>query len=163
MSFECNWDRLLQFSGATWWVGNQRITRQVFPENAETLLIASPYDYLGVNNAVREGHTVMLGPMNFCRSVGWKPWEGLAQYIKEVKRIQDSLMDTVYLGEVLGSEGVQVRGGPAPGVGWQRLPQPRHGQTCLHAHQCHHEAAETGDSGVRGRRSRQSTPSCSLP
>ncbi len=33
----------------------------------------------------------MLGPLNFCRSVGWKPWEGLADYIKEVKRIQDSL------------------------------------------------------------------------
>ena len=148
MSFECNWDRLLQFSGATWWVGNQRITRQVFPENAETLLIASPYDYLGVNNAVREGHTVMVGPMNFCRSVGWKPWEGLAQYIKEVKRLQDSLMDTVYLGEVLGSG--RSAGARRPGA-WrrlERLPQPRHGPTCLCADQCHHEAAETGDSGV---------------
>jgi hypothetical protein len=108
MSFECNWDRLLQFSGATWWVGNQLITRRVFPEHAETLLVASAYDYLGVNNAVREGHTVMLGPLNFCRSVGWKPWEGLANYIKEVKRIQDSLLDTVYLGEVLGHEGVRM-------------------------------------------------------
>jgi hypothetical protein len=37
MSFECNWDRMLQFGDATWWVGNQRITRKVFPENAETL------------------------------------------------------------------------------------------------------------------------------
>ncbi len=54
-------------------------------------MIASAYDYLGVNNAVREGHTVMVGPMNFCRSIGWKPWEGLADYIKEVKRIRDSL------------------------------------------------------------------------
>ena len=118
MSFECNWDRLLQFTGATWWVGNQRITRAVFPENAEMLLIAMPYDYLGVNNAVREGHTVMLGPMNFCRSVGWKPWQGLANYIKEVKRIQDSLTDTVYLGEVLGQEGVRIADGPAAGVAY---------------------------------------------
>ena len=78
MSFECNWDRLLQFSDASWWVGNQRITRQVFPEHVETLLVASAYDYLGVNNAVREGHTVMLGPLNFCRSVGGQPWQGLA-------------------------------------------------------------------------------------
>lgn len=116
MSFECNWDRMLQFGGATWWVGNQRITRQVFPENVETLLVAMAYDYLGVNNAVREGHTVMLGPMNFCRSVGWKPWEGLADYIKQVKRIRDSLTDTVYLGEVLGHEGVQMPGGPASGL-----------------------------------------------
>ncbi len=31
MSFECNWDRMLQFGGATWWVGNQLITRQGLP------------------------------------------------------------------------------------------------------------------------------------
>ena len=108
MSFECNWDRLLQFSDASWWVGNQRVTRQVFPEHVETLLVASAYDYLGVNNAVREGHVVMLGPLNFCRSVGWKPWQGLANYIKEVKRIQESMLDTVFLGEVLGHDGVQM-------------------------------------------------------
>jgi hypothetical protein len=115
MSFECNWDRMLQFTGATWWVGNQLITRKVFPENAEMLLIASAYDYLGVNNAVREGNVVMLGPMNMCRSVGWKPFEGLADYIKEVKRIQDSLTDTVFLGELLGHEGVTM---PNPGVAY---------------------------------------------
>ena len=125
MSFECNWDRMLQFSGATWWVGNQLITRRVFPENAETLLVASAYDYLGVNNAVREGHTAMLGPLNFCRSVGWKPWEGLADYIKEVKRIQDSLLDTVYLGEVLGREGVQM---PAGTVGYNVFRNMRTGK-----------------------------------
>ncbi len=116
MSFECNWDRLLQFSGATWWVGNQRITRSVFPENAETLAISMAYDYLGVNNAVREGHAVMLAPMGFCRSVGWKPWEGLADYIKEVKRIQDSLTETVFCGEMLGREGVEMPGGAAAGI-----------------------------------------------
>jgi hypothetical protein len=118
MSFECNWDRLLQFSGATWWVGNQRITRAVFPENAEMLLIETSCDYLGINNAVRDGHTIMLGPMNMCRSIGWKPWEGLADYIKEVKRIRDTLNDTVYLGEVLGHEGIQFPGGPVPGVAY---------------------------------------------
>ena len=47
----------------------------------------------------------MIGPLNFCRSMGWKPWQGLADYIKEVKRIQDSLTDTAFLGEVLGHEG----------------------------------------------------------
>lgn len=116
MSFECSWDRLVQFGGATWWYGNQRITRAVFPENAEMQLIAMAYDYLGINNAVRVGNTVMLGPMNMCRSVGWKPWEGLADYVKEVKRIRDGLNDTVYLGEVLGHEGIRLSGGPLPGV-----------------------------------------------
>lgn len=118
MSFECTWDRMLQFSGATWWVGYQRITRSVFPENAEMQIIANAYDYLGVNNLVRDGNTVMLGPMNMCRSVGWKPWEGLANYIKEVKRIQDNLTDAVYLGEMLGQEGVQIPGGPVAGIAY---------------------------------------------
>jgi hypothetical protein len=118
MSFECNWDRMLQFTGATWWVGNQLITRQVFPENAEMLLIGSAYDYLGVNNAVRDGHVAMLGPYNMCRPLGWRPFAGLADYVKEVKRIQDGLTDTVFLGEVLGHDGLQISGEPAAGVAY---------------------------------------------
>ncbi|MCC6123331.1 MAG: hypothetical protein IT426_00040 [Pirellulales bacterium] len=118
MSFETTWDRMLQFGGATWWVGNQRITRSVFPENAETQMIAMAYDYLGVNSLVRDGHIVMVSPLNFCRSMGWEPWEGLADHIKEVKRIQDSLTDTVFLGEMLGHEGVQLPGGAAPGIAY---------------------------------------------
>ena len=149
MSFECNWDRMLQFTGATWWVGNQRITRLIFPEDAETLLIAMPYDYLGVNNAVREGNTVMLGPMNMCRSIGWKPWEGLASYIKEVKRIQDSLLDTVYLGEVLGQEGVRIPGGPAAGVAYNVFRNITTGKrVCIltNASQAVEEASDHGRS-----------------
>jgi hypothetical protein len=60
----------------------------------------------------------MLGPMNMCRSIGWKPWEGLAKHIKEVKRIQDSLTDAVYLGEMLGHEGVQLSGDPVAGIAY---------------------------------------------
>jgi hypothetical protein len=118
MSFECNWDRMVEFTGATWWVGNQLVTRQVFPENAETQMIGMAYDYLGVNNLVRDGHIVMVSPLNFCRSMGWKPWEGLSTYIKEVKRIQDRLIDTVFLGEVLGHDGVKLSGSPATGIAY---------------------------------------------
>ena len=53
MSFECNWDRMLEFGNAIWWVGNMSLVRSVFPEMVETRAITSPYDYLGVNNAVR--------------------------------------------------------------------------------------------------------------
>jgi hypothetical protein len=60
----------------------------------------------------------MVAPLNFSRSMGWKPWDGLANYIKEVKRIQDRLTDTVFLGEMLGHEGVQLPGGPATGVAY---------------------------------------------
>ncbi len=116
MSFECNWDRMLQFGGATWWVGNQLITRQVFPENVETLAITQAYDYLGINNAVRDGHAVMLAPMNFCRGLDWPPVRGLARYIKEVKRLRDGLQETVFLGEPLGATQAVLRDMPSDGV-----------------------------------------------
>ncbi len=118
MSFECNWDRMLQFTGATWWVGNQLVTRKVFPEQAETQMIAMAYDYLGVNNLVRDGHIVMVAPLNFCRSMGWKPWDGLANYIKEVKRIRDGLAGAVFQGEMLGREGVIIPGNLPPGIAY---------------------------------------------
>ena len=109
MSFECNWDRMLQFGGATWWVGNQLITRKVFPENVETLGLCQAYDYLGVNNAVRDGHAVMVAPLSFSRGVDWPPVHGLANYIKEVKRIRDALQDTVFFGESLGQSPGETR------------------------------------------------------
>ncbi len=118
ISFETNWDRMLQFGGATWWVGNQLVTRSVFPENCETLLLASAYDYLGVNNAVRNGHAVMVAPLNFCRTVGWPPFQGLASYIRDVKAIQDSLKETVFYGQVLGPDGFLMQGGTEQGLEW---------------------------------------------
>ncbi len=115
MSFETHFDVILQFGGATWWT-SAPIIREVFPEHVGTRAVFSAFDYLGVNKAVREGQAVLVGPLNCSRPLGWKPWEGLAEYIKEVKRIQDSLLDTVFLGEVLGHKGVHLSGDPAPGV-----------------------------------------------
>ena len=108
MSFECNWDRMLQFTDATWWVGNQLITRQVFPENAETLGLYQAWDFLGVNNAVRDGHIVMVAPLNFCRDVDWPPFRQLGRYIKEVKGIRDKLSATDFLGALDGHDGVTL-------------------------------------------------------
>ena len=101
MSFECSWDRLFQYGCAIWWGGNMGFTRQVFPEMAETVSISSPYDYMGVNNAVREGLIVMVGMQNFTRSISWEPARGLGNYIREVKHIRDELAEAVFLGEVL--------------------------------------------------------------
>jgi hypothetical protein len=116
MSFECNWDRMLQFGGCTWWVGNQLITRSVFPENAEMQVIQNPYDYLAINNLVRGGHHVMISPMAFSRGMDWKPCEGLNDYIRDVKAIRDKLQDTVFSGEVLGRDGIKLGGSTPPGV-----------------------------------------------
>jgi hypothetical protein len=118
MSFECNWDRMLQFSGATWWVGNQLITRKVFPENAETLGLYQAYDTLKVNDAVRDGQIIMVAPLNFSRSLDWPPFRGLAGYIKAVKSIRDELQDTVFFGEVLGHNQLTLDGEPPDGVAY---------------------------------------------
>ncbi len=118
MSFECNWDRMLQFGGATWWVGNQLITRKVFPENAETTGLYQAWDYLTVNNLVRDGHIVMVAPLNFSRGVEWAPFRDLARYIRQVKAIRDQLADTVFYGEVLGQALVTLPGGPPDGIAY---------------------------------------------
>jgi hypothetical protein len=118
MSFECNWDRMLQFGGATWWVGNQLITRKVFPEHVETTSITQAYDILGVNNLVRDGHVVMLAPMSFGRGLDWAPVRGLADYVRQVKLIRDHLADAVFYGRSLGQEPVKLEGGPPDGVAY---------------------------------------------
>jgi len=110
MSFESGWDRVLQYGGAIWWVGNMSICRTVFPEMADTLYISQPYDYLGINNAVRNGHVVLLYPFMGGRSMNWEPMKGLSVYIKEVKRIRDELNDTVFFGEVLGGAEISIEG-----------------------------------------------------
>ena len=104
MSFECNWDRMLQFTRRDM-VGRQPAHHPAgLSRKRRDAADRVAYDYLGVNNAVRDGHAVMLGPITSAALVGWKPFEGLADYIKEVKRIRDGLADTVFLGEVLGHE-----------------------------------------------------------
>jgi hypothetical protein len=116
MSFECNWDRMISYGAATWWVGNQLVTRKVFPENAETLAISQAYDYLGINNAVRDGHIAMVVPMCFARGLEWEPEHGLADYVRDVKRVRDRLADAVFLGEALGATGVALPGGDQDGL-----------------------------------------------
>jgi len=109
MSFESNWDLLNQFTCSHWW-GYVPGSGGIFPDCVGTQGITSAYDYLGVNSLICQRSTVLVGPMNFCRSLDWKPWEGLANYIKEVKRIQDSLADTVWLGDALTGEEAQLSG-----------------------------------------------------
>ena len=107
MSFESNWDRILQYGNAIWWGGFMASAKMVFPEVVETVGHYQPYDYIGINDAVRMGYVIMLAPHQFNRSIGYEPWKGLAAYVKEVKRIRDELIDTVFFGEYLDTEEVE--------------------------------------------------------
>ena len=128
MSFECNWDRMLQFSPSTWWVGNMSVVRSIFPENVETLAICQAYDYLRVNNAIRNRNTVQIAMLNFSRGLDWAPAQGLADYIKEVKGIQDKLLDTVYMGEVLDHEQLSMPKAIASGIDYGVLRNRKNGK-----------------------------------
>ena len=101
MSAETTWDRLLATGAATWWAGNMSVARRVFPELVETVGLYQPYDYIGVNDAVRNGYAVMVSPFQFNRSMDFDPWRGLASYIREVKQIRDDLSDYIFCGELV--------------------------------------------------------------
>ncbi len=129
MSFECNWDRILPYGNATWWAGNMTSAKAVFPEVAETVGHYMPYDFLGINRDVRLGYAVMVSPFNFNRSMDDKPWRMMARYIREVKRIRDSLTDIVYLGGSLPNDHVRFGDHALTGgvlySGWQSLKDGR--------------------------------------
>ncbi|MHC4443724.1 MAG: DUF6259 domain-containing protein [Planctomycetota bacterium] len=109
ISFETTWDRVLQYGNATWWAGNLSVARRIFPELVETVRLNQPYNYIGVNDATRYGHVVMIGPSHFNKSMDYEPWRGLSSYIREVKKIRDDLADYVFLGEVLDTGEVELQ------------------------------------------------------
>ena len=84
------------YGDSTWWGGNMASAKRIFPELVETVGLYQPYDYLGVNDAVRNGYAVMVAPHHFNRTMDYPTWQGLSAYIREVKKIRDALADTVF-------------------------------------------------------------------
>ena len=120
ISFECNLDRFLTFGAATWWAGNMTNAKGVFPELVETIGLYQPYDYFTLNEAVRNGHVVMISPHHFNRSMAYPTWKGLAEYIADVKKIRDELADIVFYGERISMEkGIEFEKGLPSGVAVQ--------------------------------------------
>jgi hypothetical protein len=110
LSVETTWDRVLSYGVTTWWGGNMSRAKRVFPELVETVGLYQPYDFIGVNDAVREGYAVMVAPHHFNLSMDCASWRGLASYIRDVKRVRDELADSVFLGEVLDADSVALAG-----------------------------------------------------
>ena len=114
MSFECNWDRMLQFTGATWWVGNQlhhadglsRERRDADDRNGLRLPRRQQCGARGAHGDARADEHVPLGRLEALGRPG-----GLHQ---GSKADPGQLADTVFLGELLGQEGMKMTGGPAP-------------------------------------------------
>lgn len=99
ISNECNWDRTLQVGTATWWASNMTAVKAVFPETLETAAVYQPYDFAAVNNAMREGHALMVAPYHFQRSMDEPSWRRLSVYIQKVKAIRDRFNAQLVFGE----------------------------------------------------------------
>jgi hypothetical protein len=133
----------------------------VFPENAETMGLCQAYDYLAVNNAVRDGNVVMVAPMSFSRGIEWAPFQGLADYIKQVKSIRDALQDTVFFGESLGAGPVKIEGGPPDGVAYNVFRnRTSGGRVCIltNSRMEEREVRFPGFEGSPGSKARVHTP-----
>jgi hypothetical protein len=123
ISAECPWDRLLEYTGVGWsWhqPGGQHtpVFKYTFPElYLPTVAAQQPYDYTAVNNAMRYGYQIFVGPGNYTEPMDYPPFRTLAEYIKEVLRLRKELQPMIYSGEFLDTLEVELSGSEETGYG----------------------------------------------
>ncbi len=131
ISVEGPWDRLLAYTDVAWvwhstWLPDHvDAFKQTFSQWLPALAISQPYDFNVVNNAVRFGYQLLVGPGHYTASMAQPPMARLADYIREVLRIREELADTIFFGESLGrdeavveaSDGVYYNVHRNPGTG----------------------------------------------
>ena len=162
MSFECNWDRMLQFSGATWWVGNQRITRRSLPRECRDVadrvgLRLSGRQQRGARRAHGDARADELLPLGRLEAVG-RPGQ-----LHQGSETHPGQPD----GHRLPGRSARPRrsadaGGPTP-VLTTMSSATSHGQTRLHTHQLPHGVEKAGDHGLRGEAERRSPHPYAIP
>jgi hypothetical protein len=108
---------VLTYSNVAWawqnnWTDHVPVLKYTFPEWFPGLAISQPFDFTGVNNAVRWGYQLMLGPGNYmiADSMAYPPWRQLSKYIQEILRILESVKGTICFGEFLDTQLVQFEG-----------------------------------------------------
>lgn len=113
ISTESAWDRTLSYANVAWaWHANAKdhvpALKFTFPEWIPGLAAPQPYDFTPVNNAVRYGHQIFLGPGNYTESMDYAPMTRLCSYVEEILRIREMEKDTIFFGEFLDERGIQV-------------------------------------------------------
>lgn len=144
-SWEGSWDRLLEYSGAAWawhspWANDHSAAfKFTFPEWMPALAVTQPFDYNVVNNAVRFGYQMLVGPANFLSTMFYPPMRALAEYIEGIQALRASLHDSIVVGtftdtldaEVEGETGVRYNTHRNPSTGKcacviiNQSPEPR--------------------------------------
>jgi hypothetical protein len=114
ISAEGPWDRLLAYTDvfwvwhSTWEDDHLDAFKRTFPQWLPALAVAQPYDFNVVNNAVRFGYQLLVGPAHYTRSLADPPMRRLGEYIREVQQLRDELADVIFFGEYLAGDGVAV-------------------------------------------------------
>ncbi|KPJ51799.1 MAG: hypothetical protein AMS16_07375 [Planctomycetes bacterium DG_58] len=109
---ESSWDRLLAYADAWWtWVDgidHTDATKFTFPESLPAFAVVQAFDYGSVNNAVRFGGQLLVGPGRWSGSMGDASWRELAEYIRAVIVLRERLKDILFLGEFLDELDAEV-------------------------------------------------------
>ena len=114
LSVESVWDRLLEYSDVAWcWhshAGPEHVPvfKYAFPQWWPSMFVCQAYDYNEINNAVRYGYQLYVGPGRYMASMADEQTRPLAEYVREVLRMWDGLRETIIDGEFLDKEGVRV-------------------------------------------------------
>ena len=113
VSVEAWWDRLLTYSDGWWnWhdmLDHVPVMKYTFPEYLPNFTINQPWDYNEVNNAIRYGYHLLIGPIRFSESMKNRQFEKLAEYIRELISIRETLKDTIFYGDFLDVLEVKVK------------------------------------------------------
>lgn len=131
ISAEGPWDRLLVYTDvfwvwhSTWEEDHVDAFKRTFPQWLPTLAVSQPYDFNVVNNAVRLGYQLLVGPAHYTRSLSDPPMRRLGEYIRDIQRLRTDLADVIFFGEYLAGAGAETRGGP--GVRYAVHRDPRTG------------------------------------
>lgn len=114
LSVESPWDRLLSYCDA-WWLWHDTldhvpVMKFTFPEFLPTFAVVQPWDYNNVNNAIRYGYQILVGPVRYSASMRDEQSRPISTYIADVLRIREELKDTIFTGEFLDTLEASVKG-----------------------------------------------------
>ncbi len=105
LSIESSWDRLLTYCDAWWqWhdmLDHVPVMKYTFPEFMPIFPVVQPWDYNNVNNAIRYGYQILVGPVRYSASMADDQMKEISAYVAEVLRIREELNETIFLGGFL--------------------------------------------------------------
>ena len=84
------------------------VMRYVFPEWTSCLHVGSPWDFAGVNAAVRFGCVIAVEPVCYKASPHHPYYRELMAYIREINRLREELKEWIFLARWLDDRGAEL-------------------------------------------------------